>query len=375
MRNVEPIVHVPRPDGGAHSHPAGSGAQRTQRGPAHSASVCGQVSIVVPFLDERDNLPALIDELRGTLAGVAASVEVVLVDDGSTDGSADVARVLVGSDPRFRLVRLRGNQGKSAAIAAGRDHSRGDVVVTMDADLQDSPAALPRLLAKLDEGYDLVTAWRQNRKDPLHRRAFACIFNRFTTVLAGVPIHDVNSGFKAYRRQVLEAIHLSPGMHRFTAILAHGFGYRVGEVEVEHRKRRSGRTKFGPWRYAEAALGLLAALYVRRVERSPMATLGSVGMWLLVASVAAVSCVVLMPTPRVRLWGGVVSGVLGLIGLQMLITAIAVELALQRRGAAHAAGYRLRSDGEPLGWRADGSTAAQPAGPPPLHRDGGAPAP
>jgi len=305
------------------------------------------VTILVPFLDERDNLPVLVPQLRTLMdsltdAGLARAVDAVLVDDGSTDGSADVARAAVRGDARFRVLSLRRHYGKSAAIAAGRDHSTGEVVVTMDADLQDSPDAVPLLLAELAAGYDLVTAWRRNRKDPAHRRAFAAVFNRITTRVAGVPIHDVNSGLKAYRRAVLDALHLSPGMHRFTAIVAHGYGFRIGEVIVDHRPRHAGRTKYGPWRYVEATLGFLTALYVRRLDRSPMTSLGVTGVVLLLLALLGGAALAWAGAATAA---GLCAAALGVVGVQFVVAALAAELAMQRHAAGRApAIYLLREE-------------------------------
>jgi hypothetical protein len=243
-----------------------------------------QVSVVVPFFDEAANLPVLIARLRPVLDELGRAAEVVLVDDGSGDGSAAAAAAAIGDDRRFRVVRLAANHGKSAAIAAGRDHAKGGVIVTMDADMQDPPEAIPSFLQQLDHQHDVVAGWRVDRRAPWVRRWCSAMFNRCVRAVSGIAVHDMNCGMKAYRRDALDAIHLSRGMHRFTAILAEGSGFRVGEVRVPNRDRLSGKTKYGAGRYFEAALGLLGALYVRKPGRSPLMTFGAIGALLLLAA-------------------------------------------------------------------------------------------
>ncbi len=314
---------------------------------ANAAEPAPAVSIVVPFVDEVANLPVLVARLKPVLDGLDRRAEVVLVDDGSTDGSPDAAIAAIDRDGRFRLVRLRTNYGKSAALAAGRDHSVGDVVVTMDADMQDPPEAIPRFLALIDDGYDVVAGWRHGRRAPWQRRLGTAMFNRCVRTFGRVAIHDMNCGMKAYRRHALETIHLSPGMHRFTVMLAHGNGFRVGELQVPNDERLSGKTKYGAGRYFEAALGFVAALYVRRPSRSPLMSLGSAGVGaILVSLLAGVAHALWGPTAttaRVVVLVTVVA--LSLLGALLLVSGLVGELILQRlAGSARPAPLYLLHD-------------------------------
>lgn len=291
--------------------------------------------MVVPFLDERENLPRLVDELRAVIAELGRPVEVLLVDDGSTDGSAEVVERHIDGDGRFRVVRLRRNYGKSAAMAAGRDASRGRILITMDADLQDPPEAIPRFLEAIDAGHDVVAGWRQGRAGPWHRRLLSDVFNWLITRVTGVRIHDVNSGFKAYRREALEAIHLSPGMHRYTAILAHGYGFRVTEVVARHRDRFAGHTKFGLWRYVEALIGFVLALSLCRGLRAPLTALGRTALLLIALALALVLlwAVGILPSGHGGGPGWVAFGAwtFGLLGVQLLVLRLALEWSAQSR--------------------------------------------
>lgn len=307
-----------------------------------------QVSVVVPFFDEAGNLPALVAELREVLDRLDRPVEVLLVDDGSTDGSVVAARAAVGDDRRFRLLSLHGRFGKSAALAAGRDHSRGGIIVTLDADLQDPPESIPELLAVIDAGSDLAAGRRLDRRCAWHRRLWSLMFNRFLRACSGLDIHDVNCGMKAYRRRVLEAIHMSPGMHRFTPIVAHGHGFRVREVFVPNRPRHAGRTKYGAFRYFEASLGLLGALYVRP-SRSPLMSFGALGALLLLAAVAGGAGYALWGTASgtLHVYALLGLGAAGLLGAMLLAVGLVGELILQRCQARRPSQpYVLRPGGD-----------------------------
>jgi len=280
-------------------------SERTQASPPTA-----EVSVIVPFWNEGGNLEPLADELRAALEGQHRAWEVLLVDDGSTDGCRDEARAIAGGDDRFRVVALRRHAGKSAALAAGRDRSCGAVLVTIDADLQDPPAAIPAFLDAIDEGHDVVAAWRIGRREPLYRRMASAIFNWMLMLGTGVPIHDMNAGLKAYRRSALESIHLSRGMHRFLAIFAHGRGFDVTELPVEHRPRHSGRTKYGIWRYAETIVGLVTVVVLREGPDAAMRQLVRIAG--VVAPVGLVLTIV----------GGLASSMLALaIGVVMLMVA------------------------------------------------------
>ncbi len=193
-----------------------------------------KISVIVPLYNEKDSLPFLYEELVSAVTGYSRDYELIFVDDGSTDGSFQLLRELQDRDSRIRLVRLRRNFGKSAALSAGFRLAEGAIIVTIDADLQDRPSELPKLLGKLEDGLDLVSGWKQPRRDPLRKRIPSRIFNFFTSILTGVPLHDINCGFKVYRREVIEEIKVYGEMYRYIPVLASYRGFVVGEVAVEH---------------------------------------------------------------------------------------------------------------------------------------------
>ena len=196
-----------------------------------------RISVVVPLFNEKDALDQLHAELVEEAERLPYEFEFIFVDDGSTDGSRDALRRLLRSDSRLQVICFRRNFGKSAALSAGFSMARGDVIVTMDADLQDKPAEMEKLLTRLEEGYDLVSGWKRVRRDPITKRWPSSLFNFATSLLTGVPLHDINCGFKAYRREVLTEVRVYGEMHRYIPVLASYRGFRVGEVPVEHRSR------------------------------------------------------------------------------------------------------------------------------------------
>jgi glycosyltransferase involved in cell wall biosynthesis len=244
------------------------------------------ISVVVPVLDEAESLPQLADELRAVSSEHGLDIEVVLVDDGSTDGTWQVIRDLAAGDPRFRGIRLRRNFGKAPALAAGFAAAGGAVVVTMDGDLQDDPAEVPKLLAALDSGYDTVSGWKRVRHDPWHKVWPSRAFNLVVSWLTGVRLHDVNCGLKCYRREALQEVALYGELHRFIPVLAHAKGFRAGEVEVRHRPRAHGRSKFGAPRLLRGLLDLLTVKFLTGYGTRPLHLLGGVGLLALVGGFA-----------------------------------------------------------------------------------------
>lgn len=238
------------------------------------------LSIVVPAYDESGALPALIEELDRVLAEIGGSHEMIFVDDGSTDGTGDLLAAIAAERPEgeMAVVRLGRNLGKSAALAAGFERSRGDRVVTLDADGQDDPAEIPALLAKLEEGYDLVSGWKQDRQDPSRRRWASKVFNRTTARISGVALHDMNNGLKAYRGDQIRTLSIYGELHRFIPVLGAQRGWRVAEVPVNHRERVHGQTKFGLERYLRGMLDLLAVLFMDRYGNRPLHLFGGLGI-------------------------------------------------------------------------------------------------
>ena len=238
------------------------------------------ISVVVPVHDEDRSVELLYDELSSALQPLDRPWEAVFVDDGSTDGSFAALTRLHDRAPNVRVVRLRRNFGKSAALSAGFRHSTGDVVVTIDADLQDDPAEIPRLLAKLDEGFDLVSGWKVKRRDPLSRRIPSKVFNWVSGRVSGLRLHDLNCGLKAYRAEVVQGLRIYGELHRFVPVLAHYRGFRVAELPVNHRPREHGRSRYGMERYVRGFLDLLTVTFMGRYRQRPLHLFGGLGLGL-----------------------------------------------------------------------------------------------
>jgi glycosyltransferase involved in cell wall biosynthesis len=251
--------------------------------PALAGSPAPRLSVVVPAYNEAESLPELHRELVGALGPLALAWEIVYVDDGSRDGTDRVIESLCREDPRVRGILLARNFGKSAALATGFKAVRGALVCTMDADLQDDPAELPRLLAALDQGLDLVSGWKVKRADPFTKVWPSRFFNMVTSAVAGVRLHDFNCGFKLYRREVTDALEVYGELHRFMPALAHWRGFRVGEVGVHHRARRYGKSKFGAARFVNGFLDLLTAAFISTSALKPLHVFGRIGLAFLLA--------------------------------------------------------------------------------------------
>jgi dolichol-phosphate mannosyltransferase len=236
------------------------------------------ISVVVPVHDEERSVALLYDELRSALEQLDTPWEAIFVDDGSTDGTFSALTRLHAAEQNVRVVRLRRNFGKAAALVAGFDQARGETVVTIDGDLQDDPAEIPRLLAKLDEGFDLVSGWKTHRRDPLSRRILSRIFNRVTSAFSGVRLHDMNCGLKAYRAEVVHGLRLYGELHRFIPVLAHYRGFRIAELPVNHRPREHGRSRYGVERYVRGFLDLLTVSFIGRYRHRPLHLFGGFGL-------------------------------------------------------------------------------------------------
>jgi glycosyltransferase involved in cell wall biosynthesis len=236
------------------------------------------ISIVVPVYDEEESVVPLYDAVRAQLDEIGESYEIIFVDDGSRDGSFTVLRALHERDPRVRVIRFRRNFGKTPALVAGFAQARGNIVFTMDADLQDDPTEIPRFLEKLAEGYDLVSGWKYPRHDPLTKTVPSYFFNRMVGFTTGVKLHDMNCGFKAYRHELLDDIKLYGELHRFVPVLAHQRGFRVTEVKVRHHQRKYGKSKFGARRFLRGFLDLLMVLFLMSYLRTPLRLFGMIGL-------------------------------------------------------------------------------------------------
>ena len=236
------------------------------------------ISVVIPVYNEERSVALLFDEIGSALQPLGRPWEAVFIDDGSGDGTfAALTRLHAGAE-NVRIVRLRRNFGKAAALQAGFEEARGEVVVTIDGDLQDDPAEIPRLLAKLDEGFDLVSGWKTRRRDPLRRRIPSRIFNWVTGRISGLRLHDLNCGLKAYRAEVLSGLRIYGELHRYIPVLAHYRGFRVAELPVNHRPREHGRSHYGMERYVRGFLDLLTVTFMGRYRHRPLHLFGGLGL-------------------------------------------------------------------------------------------------
>jgi len=278
------------------------------------------ISVVVPLLDEEHSLAALYHQLSAVLDPRDEPWEVVFVDDGSTDGSLAVLTRLHDASTNVVVVHLRRNFGKAAALQAGFLEARGDVVVTLDADLQDDPAEIPRLLAKLDEGFDLVSGWKARRNDPWTRRILSRIFNWATAVVSGVRLHDVNCGLKAYRAEVLRGMRLYGELHRFIPILASYRGFRVAEIAVNHRPREHGKSRYGLSRYLRGFFDLLSVTFMGRYRHRPLHLFGGLGLLMGIAG-----SLVLLYLTVIKI-GGAAIGHRPLLTLGVLLIVVGIQL-------------------------------------------------
>lgn len=236
------------------------------------------LSIVIPVLNEAESLVQLHDELVKVASANNYELDIVFVDDGSTDGSWSVIEKLTESDRQVRGIRFRRNFGKAAALSAGFAAARAELVMSMDADLQDDPREIPRMLAKIGEGYDVVTGWKRTRHDPWHKVLPSRVFNWMVSRMTGVQLHDHNCGFKCYRRDVFRELRLYGELHRFVPVLAAARGWRVGEIEVNHRARQHGYSKYGLLRIPKGFLDLLTVKFLTGFGQRPQHMLGTVGL-------------------------------------------------------------------------------------------------
>ncbi len=247
------------------------------------------LSIVIPVFNEQPSLVQLHDELLEVSRDQHLPLEMIFVDDGSQDESWAVIAKLAAADPAVRGIRFRRNFGKAAALSAGFQAARGGLVVTLDADLQDDPREIPRLLAEMERGIDVVSGWKQVRHDPWHKVGPSRVFNWLVGVMTGVHLHDHNCGFKAYRREVCQEIHLYGELHRFIPVLAAARGWRVGEIVVHHRPRQFGRSKYGVSRIIKGFLDLLTVSFLTDFSQRPQHLLGSIGLLCFASGTAGIT--------------------------------------------------------------------------------------
>jgi glycosyltransferase involved in cell wall biosynthesis len=279
------------------------------------------LSIVVPLMNEAGTIRDLYDQVSRVLQEAGRRFEVVFVDDGSTDDSYEVLKALyLDNTEAVRVIKFRRNKGKAAALAAGFDLAEGDVIITLDADLQDDPAEIPRFLEALANGADMVTGWKKRRRDPWFKVASSRFFNFVVSLAAGLRLHDYNCGFKAYRREVIEEITLYGELHRYIPFLANARGFAVDEIVVQHHRRKSGRSKYGWGRYFRGFFDLFTVIMLTRFGRRPLHLFGSIGLVLFV-----VGLLINMWLTWIWLWGASI-GQRPLLFLGVLLMVVGVQI-------------------------------------------------
>jgi glycosyltransferase involved in cell wall biosynthesis len=254
-----------------------------------------KLSILIPVYNEEGSLPSLYEALLKGIDNCAElgvkDFDIWFVSDGSTDGSEPIIKELIQRDSHVNLIALRKNFGKATALQVGFRHCTGDIIVTMDADLQDDPSEIRDMIEKIDAGFDMVSGWKVNRQDPLEKRLPSKLFNKTTSALSGVKLHDFNCGFKAYRREVVESIDLYGELHRYIPVLANRKGFRIAEIPVTNNKRQFGKSKYGIERYLRGLFDSLTTSFLSKYYEKPMHFFGRVGLFLLLVGI--ILCVIL----------------------------------------------------------------------------------
>jgi glycosyltransferase involved in cell wall biosynthesis len=308
------------------------------------------VSVIVPCLDEVDNVPLMAAKLEEVLlpyCGSKDAYEIIFVNDGSTDGTGARLTELARSDEAIEAIAFRRNFGKAAALHAGIQAAGGDLLVTIDGDLQDDPEEIPNLLTKLADGYDVVSGWKADRQDPITKRLPSWLFNLTLRRFSGIPLHDYNCGLKAYRREAAEELNVYGELHRYIPILLHYRGFRVTEIPVEHHPRRFGRSKYGLERFTRGFLDMLTVVLLTRYASRPLHAFGGVGMIL-----AAAGSGVLVYLTVLKLVYGIALGdrpllllgiLLVLVGIQLVSTGLLGEM-LARSQHARLKPYKVAAD-------------------------------
>lgn len=289
------------------------------------------LSVFLPVFNEEENLLPLYQKLRAALEDLALSFEIIFVDDGSTDGSFDVLQQIAESDQRVKVLRLSRNYGQTAAMSAAIDAARGEVLIPLDADLQNDPADIPQLVEKLEEGYDVVSGWRKERKDKwLTRRVPSVIANKLISLISGVKLHDYGCTLKAYRRDVLKTVRLYGEMHRFIPIYAAWMGGRVVEIPVQHHPRRAGQSKYGLWRTFKVIFDLITIKFMMSYMTKPLYIFGTAGMLAFgvafLASVGAVYQKLALGTSFIRTPLTMLAMIMFMLGIQLILLGLIAEI-------------------------------------------------
>lgn len=289
-----------------------------------------KLSIIIPAYNERESIPELYQAIIHVMQEIDSEFEVIFIDDGSVDGSFDIIKSLNQNDPCVKGLRLRRNFGKSASLNKGFRLATGDLLITMDADLQDDPREIPNFISKLNEGFDLVSGWKKLRKDPLLRKNLPSkVFNWIVCLGSGLKLHDFNCGFKAYRRNAIDKMTLYGEMHRFIPALLYAKGYKVTEIPVQHHARRYGKSKFGISRFAHGLFDFITVMFLTKYLKKPMHLFGTMGS--MVSLLGFLICLYL----TVLWFSGEVIGhrpllslgvLLIIVGMQMITTGFVAEM-------------------------------------------------
>lgn len=304
-----------------------------------------EISVIVPLKNEAETLEELVDQVTEALDQCKRSFEIIFIDDGSTDTSVERLEWLCAQYPKVvRAIFFRRNFGKAKALQAGFDRAKGDLFLTLDADLQDVPSEITKLLSEIDKGVDLVSGWKVNRQDPASKRIPSKLFNWVVSATFGLKLHDFNCGFKCYRRQVIEDISLYGELHRFVPVLAHAHGFRVSEVPVTHRPREHGESKYGLGRIPKGFFDLLTVLLTTRYFERPLHFFGAIGLSLFALGVAVLGYISLG-----WLFGVPIAGrplfflgiLMVVVGGQVISTGLLAELFISARSGAQAK-YAIR---------------------------------
>ena len=237
-----------------------------------------EISIIIPAYNEAENLPLLCGEIAIVMKDITNSYEIIIVNDGSSDKTQEAIEKLFQNNKDYiKGIQFRSNFGKASALKAGFNEARGKIVFTMDADLQDDPKEIPNFIAKIKDGYDLVSGWKQNRKDSFIKNTSSKFFNFVTSLFSKVQLHDFNCGFKAYRCEVAKGLDLYGQLHRYIPVMARNQGYKIAEIPIHHRKRKFGRSKYGPIRFLNGFLDLLTVMVLTKYFRRPAHFFGGLG--------------------------------------------------------------------------------------------------
>lgn len=294
-----------------------------------------KLSIIIPMYNEQESLDSLFVELSG-LFGQEAETEIIFINDGSSDNTLNILKSKIKNYPTWSVINLYRNYGKSVALQAGFDNSKGEIIATMDADLQDNPKEIHHLIEELEKGYDVVSGWKKNRKDPLEKKIASKIFNFFVRVFSGLKIHDSNCGIKVFKREVTEMLTLYGGRHRYIPLLAHQKKFLISEVVVDHREREFGISKYGVKRYSDGFFDFLTILFLGKYMDRPLHFFGSLGFISVLLGVGIESYVlylkyILLDSFQQHIALIILGAILIIVGLQLFTFGLMGELIVNKK--------------------------------------------